>query len=183
MLRIRWDALLGRSSRGFTAAREPDMIIGYVQEAAADVRAKVRREDETAVILLVTTGAAAGTVVAGLLNGYWRPGELSSRIEWLWWTGMFFWLMGILMLVGALYRRTARLAGRTLERRRFYPGGFGGEVRPGPRSGDRVDLLVLEIRRLSAVGDAKQRYIRRGVWLMLLSITCCALSVFVSRLL
>ncbi|WP_326643125.1 hypothetical protein OG884_06435 [Streptosporangium sp. NBC_01755] len=183
MLRIRWDALLGRSAERSTAAREPDVIIGYVQEAFADARARVRREDETAVILLVTTGAAAGAVVAGLLNGYWRPGELSSKIEWLWWAGMFFWLMGILMLVGALYHRIAGLAGRTLERRRFYPGGFVGQVRPGPRSGDRVDLLVLEIRRLSAVGDAKRRYIRRGVWLMLISITCCALSVFVSRLL
>lgn len=182
MPRIRWDALLGRSSTRSAAAREPDMIIGYVQEAFADARARVRGEDETAVILLVTTGAAAGAVVIGLLNGYWRPGELSSKIEWLWWAGMFFWSMGILMLVGALYRRTAGLAGRTLERRRFYPGGFAGEIRPGPRPGDsedRVDLLVLEIRRLSAIGDAKRRYIRRSVWLMVFSITCCALSVFI----
>ncbi|MFC7649098.1 hypothetical protein ACFQX6_58225 [Streptosporangium lutulentum] len=46
----------------------------------------------------MTTGAAAGLIAAGLLGGQWRPQELPSQVEWLWWTGMFFWLMGILML-------------------------------------------------------------------------------------
>ncbi len=168
------------------------MILDYVQATLADARRRVRKENETAAILLFTTGAAAGAVAAGLLNGHWRPGELSSKIEWLWWTSMFFWLMGLLVLGAALYRRTAGLAGRALERRRFYPGGFAGETppEPDPRLGyrvgardaeARVDLVVLEIRRLNAVGDAKQRYIRRGVLLMTLSVVCCALSLLVDR--
>ncbi|MFB9680323.1 hypothetical protein [Streptosporangium vulgare] len=196
MLRIMRDTLPDRSRRRSTAEREPGMIFEYVQAMLADARRRVRREDETAAILLFTTGAAAGAVVAGLLNGHWRPGELSSRIEWLWWTSMFFWLMGLLVLAAALYRRTAGLAGRTLERRRFYPGGVAGDTppEPDPRLGywlasdaggraaeARVDLVVLEIRRLNAVGDAKQRYIRRGVLLMTFSIACCALSLIVDR--
>lgn len=187
VLRIMWDALRGRSRRRSTAEREPGRILDYVQATLADARGKVRRENETAAILLFTTGAAAAAVVVGLLNGHWRPGELSSKVEWLWWTSMFFWLMGILVLAGALWRRTAGLAGRALERRRFYPGGFAGDPSPGPdprlgyraEPGAGVDLLVLEIRRLNAFGDAKQRFIRRGVLLMTVSITCCALSVFV----
>ncbi|GAA4209873.1 hypothetical protein GCM10022252_76930 [Streptosporangium oxazolinicum] len=187
MLRIRWDALRGRSRRRFTAEREPGRILDYVQATLADARRRVRGEDETAAILLFTTGAAAGVVVVGLLNGHWRPGELSSKVEWLWWTSMFFWLMGILVLAGALWRRTAGLAARALERRRFYPGGFAGDPTPGPDprlgyevgSSAGVDLLVLEIRRLNALGDAKRRFVRRGVLLMTVSVACCALSVFV----
>ncbi len=194
VLRIVWDALPGRSRRRSAAEREPDRILDYVQATLADARRKVRREDETAAILLFATGAAAGAVAVGLLNGHWRPGELSSKIEWLWWTSMFFWLMGMLVLAGALYRRTAGLAGRALERRRFYPGGFADDPPPAPdpRLGyrvappaggldgeARVDLAVLEIRRLNAVGDAKQRYIRRSVLLMTFSIACCALSLLI----
>lgn len=194
VLRIMRDTLPDRSRRRSTAEREPGMIFEYVQATLADARRRVRREDETAAILLFTTGAAAGAVVVGLLNGHWRPGELSSRVEWLWWTSMFFWLMGLLVLAAALHRRTAGLAGRALERRRFYPGGFAGDTppEPDPRLGyrvgsdgrdaeARVDLVVLEIRRLNAVGDAKQRYIRRSVLLMTLSIVCCALSLLIDR--
>jgi hypothetical protein len=196
VLRIMWDALTGRSRRRSAAEREPGRILDYVQATLADARRRVRGEDETAAILLFATGAAAGAVVVGLLNGHWRPGELSSKVEWLWWTSLFFWLLGILVLVGALYRRTAGLAGRALERRRFYPGGFAGDTPPAPdprlgygvgpgahgRDAEaRVDLIVLEIRRLNAVGDAKHRYIRRGVLLMMVSVICCALSVLIDN--
>ncbi|MFF3440069.1 hypothetical protein [Streptosporangium sp. NPDC002721] len=196
MLRITWDALPGRSGRRSTAEREPVKILDYVQAALADARGRVRRENETAAVLLFTTGAAAVATVVGLLNGHWSPGQLSSRAEWLWWTSGFFWLMGLLVLAAALHRRTAGLAGRALERRRFYPGGFADETPPAPDprlgyrpepgaagrdAGARVDLAVLEIRRLDAVGDAKQRYIRRSVLLMTLSVVCCGLSVLIDR--
>ncbi|MEU8384114.1 hypothetical protein [Streptosporangium sp. NPDC048865] len=196
MLRIMWDALRARSRRRPTAEREPDRILDYVQAALADARRRVRGENETAAVLLFTTGAAAVAAVAGLLNGHWSPGQLSSRAEWLWWTSMFFWLMGLLVLAAALHRRTAGLAGRALERRRFYPGGFADDTPPEPDprlgyragpaatghdAGTRVDLAVLEIRRLDAVGDAKRRYVRRGVLLMTLSVACCALSVLIDR--
>ncbi|MEU3167666.1 hypothetical protein [Streptosporangium sp. NPDC006930] len=192
VLRITRDAPPGHSRRRPTAEREPDGILDYVQATLADARRKVRGEDETAAALLFTTGVAAGAVAVGLLNGHWRPGELSGKVEWLWWTSVFFWLMGILTLTGALCGRTSGLAGRVLERRRFYPGTFALDAPPEPdprlgygvgRSGRgtevRVDLLVLEIRRLNAVGDAKRRFIRRGVLLMMVSIACCALAVFV----
>jgi len=191
VLRIMWDALRGHSRRCPTAERESGGILGYVQETLADARRRVRVEDETAAILLFTTGAAAGAVVVGLLNGHWRPGDLSSKVEWLWWTSVFFWLVGILVLIGALCGRTSGLAGRVLERRRFYPGTSAGDAppEPDPRLGYRVgrggrgaevrvDLTILEIRRLNAVGDAKRRFTRRGVLLMMVSVACCALAVF-----
>ncbi|MFC7649099.1 hypothetical protein ACFQX6_58230 [Streptosporangium lutulentum] len=40
---------------------------------------------------------------------------------------------------------------------------------------------MLRIRRLSAVADAKHRYIRRGVILMLIAIACCELSVLIGQ--
>ncbi|MER5644671.1 hypothetical protein [Streptosporangium sp. NPDC002524] len=192
MLRIMRDTLPDHSRRRSTAEREPGMILDYVQATLADARRRVRRENETAAVLLFTTGSAAVAVAVGLLNGHWRPGELSSKVEWLWWTSMFFWLMGLLVLAAALHRRTARLAGRALERRRFYPGGFAGDTPPEPdprlgyRTGARdpearVDLVILEIRRLNAVGDAKQRYVRRSVLLMTFAVVCCALSLLVGR--
>lgn len=185
VLRIGWDTLLGRTPKVPSTVREPDRILGYVQTALVEGRGKVRREDETAVIILIAAGVVAGVVAVGLLNGYWRPGELSSKIEWLWWTGLFFWLLGILMLVAALHPRTSGLGARALERRRSYVGGFVAEARPEPRRDgsegrDRVDLLVMEIRRLSALADAKQRYIRRGVLLMLLSTAWCTLAALIS---
>ncbi|GAA2900064.1 hypothetical protein GCM10010517_65630 [Streptosporangium fragile] len=188
MLRIVWDALSGRPPEEAGPAREHDPIIGYIRETLADARQEVRRADETAVTLLATTGTAAGAVVAGLLDGRLRPGELPGRVEWLWWAGMLFWVLGLLLLVAALHPRSARLAGRALERRRAYPGGFAARVPAGPggrgrdpRSG--VDLLVLRIRALGAVSDAKECYIRRGVMLMLFSLACCVSAVFIDRML
>ncbi|MGC5015282.1 hypothetical protein ACLQ2R_31360 [Streptosporangium sp. DT93] len=171
------------------AAGRPDMLLDHIREALADARRRVRRENETAAVLLATTGAAIGAVVAGLATGYWRPGELPSQIEWLWWMGMFLWLTGLLVLGGALCPPIAAQAGRVLERRRCHLRGYAGGLRAGVppqgadgrRAGPRVDLLVLEIRRLNALADAKQRYIRRGALLMGFSLACCVLSVFVGR--
>ncbi|MFI6512080.1 hypothetical protein ACIBCT_31140 [Streptosporangium sp. NPDC050855] len=165
-------------------ARRPDMILDYVREALADARRRVRRENETAAVLLAATGAAAGAVVTGVTTGHWRPGELPGQTGWLWWTGAFLWVMGLLVLVGSLCPPIANLAGRALERRRCYLRGFTGRLRAahgaegeGPGGGPRIDLIVLEIRRLNALADAKHRYIRRSVLLMLLSIAFCVLPV------
>ncbi|MEU4829373.1 hypothetical protein [Streptosporangium sp. NPDC023615] len=176
--------LLVSARRDEDGAERPDMLLDYVREMLADARRRVRRENETAAVLLAAAGAAAGVVVAGLPSGYWRPGELPSQIEWLWWMGMFLWLTGLLVLGGALCPPVAALAGRTLERRRCHLRGYADRLRAGHeadgrRAGPRVDLLVLEIRRLNALADAKQRYVRRGVLLMVFSIACCALASFV----
>ncbi|MDP9850142.1 Pycsar system effector family protein [Streptosporangium lutulentum] len=188
MLKIVWDALLGRPPSGVTRVEEPDPILGQILGMLADAQTEVGRADQKGVILLVTTGAAAGLIAAGLLGGQWRPQELPSQVEWLWWTGMFFWLMGILMLAGAICPRSAGRAGQAVERRRSYVHGLTGEVLAESRAGRthrngqaRVDLIVLRIRRLSAVADAKHRYIRRGVILMLIAIACCELSVLIGQ--
>ncbi|MBB2910925.1 hypothetical protein FHS43_002190 [Streptosporangium becharense] len=188
MLRSVWDALPGRLPGGAARAQEHDPIVGYVRETRAEARREVRRADETAAILLAVTGAAAGGVVAGLLDGRLRPGELPGQVEWLWWAGMFFWLLGLLMLAAALHPRSARLAGRSVERRRSYPGGFTVSSPAGPardgRGHDarlRLDLVVLDIRSLGAVADAKERYVRRGIVLMLFSLACCVSSVLIGR--
>ncbi|MFD0891859.1 hypothetical protein ACFQ08_45520, partial [Streptosporangium algeriense] len=44
-----------------------------------------------------------------------------------------------------------------------------------------ADELVLRIRRLGAVAQAKDRYIRRGMFLFLVAAVCCLLSVAVGR--
>ncbi|MFS1303504.1 hypothetical protein [Streptosporangium longisporum] len=162
------------------------MILEYVREALADARRRVRRENETAAVLLAVTGAAAGAVVTGVTTGHWRPGELPGQTGWLWWTGAFLWVMGLLVLGGSLCPPIANLAGRALERRRCYLRGFTGRLRAahgaegeGPGGGPRIDLIVLEIRRLNALADAKHRYIRRSVLLMLLSIAFCVLPTLV----
>jgi MFS family permease len=188
VLKIVWDALLGRPPEGGTEAGEPDQILGQILAMLVDAQTEVGRADQKGVILLVTTGAAAGLIVAGLLGGQWRPHELPSQVEWLWWTGMFFWLAGILMLVGAIHPRSARLAGQAVDRRRSYVHGFTDEVLAELRAGStrrngqvRVDLIVLRIRRLSAMADAKYRYIRRATILMLIAIACCVLSVLIGQ--
>jgi Family of unknown function (DUF5706) len=184
VLKIMWDALLGRPPEGVTAAEEPDRILDQIRAMLVDAQIEVGRADQKGTILLVTTGAAAGLVFAGLLGGQWRPHELPSQVEWIWWTGMFFWLLGILMLVGAIHPRSARLAGQAVERRRSYVHSSTDEVREGSPHGNRqagVDLLVLRIRRLNAMADAKYRYIRRGIILFLISIACCVLSVLLGQ--
>jgi hypothetical protein len=184
VLKIMWDALLGRPPEGVTAVEEPDKILGQILAMLVDAQIEVGRADQKGTILLVTTGAAAGLIVAGLLGGQWRPHELPSQVEWIWWTGMFFWLAGILMLVGAIHPRSARLAGQAVERRRSYVHSSADEVRAGnPRRNRQagVDLLVLRIRGLNAMADAKHRYIRRGIILFLISIACCVLSVLLGQ--
>jgi hypothetical protein len=189
VLKIMWDALLGRPPEGVTAVEEPDRILGQILAMLVDAQIEVGRADQKGAILLVTTGAAAGLIFAGLLGGQWRPHELPSQVEWIWWTGIFFWLVGILMLVGAIHPRSARLAGQALERRRSYvhsltvhssdDGVRAGSPRRKRQAG--VDLLVLRIRRLNAMADAKHRYIRRGIILFLISIACCVLSVLLGQ--
>lgn len=182
--------------------QEPDQVLVYIAEVLADVRGKIGRADRKAAVL------AGVAVFGGLLAGRFRPQGLPGQVEWLWWTGVFFCVMAILMLAGALYPRSARLAGRAVERRRSYarrvqargphagvPGSGGSragaftegalaELRARMARQDtrvRADLLVLRIRKLSAMADAKCRYIRRGAILLLLSAACCLLAVVVGE--
>ncbi len=202
VLKIVGDTPAGHVSGGGAVRQERDETLGYITTVLADVRADIGRADRKAVALLVAA------VLGGLLGNGWRPEELPSQVEWLWWTGVFFCAMGTLMLAGALYPRSARLAGQTVERRRSYAGLAHAE---SPQDGDspvedsragafarsaladlrarmasqdnrvRADELVLGIRRLSAVADAKRRYVRRGTILLVVSVVCCALSVIVGQ--
>ncbi|MEV7011291.1 hypothetical protein [Streptosporangium sp. NPDC051022] len=184
-----------------------DETLSYIRQVLAEVRGDNGRANRKAIALLVTA------VAGGLLAGNWKPGRLPSQVEWLWWTGAFFCVMGILMFVGALLPLSARLAGRTVERRRSYAGrlqtwnppagddrtadppeqrsrgAFSEEaladLRARMRSQDTrigADTLVLRIRSLSAVAHAKNRYIRRGVLLLLIAVACCVFSVTVGQI-
>lgn len=179
-----------------------DETSAYITAVLADVRADIGTANRKAAVLL--TAAVAGL----LLGNGWRPDRLPSEVEWLWWTGVFFCVTGILMLVGALYPHSARLAGRAVERRRSYTAGTPAESVEADDTGPedsragafarsalaelrartagqdtriRADRLVLRIRALSAVADAKKRYVRRGTVLLTISVACCALSLAVGQ--
>ncbi|GAA3085462.1 hypothetical protein GCM10010485_24420 [Streptosporangium carneum] len=186
--------------------QEQDEVLSYLQDVLAEVRGDNRRADRKAVALLVT--AVLG--VLAVVN--WKPQVLPSQAEWLWWTGGFFCVMGVLASVGALHPLSAGLAGRTVERRRSYAGRLHAwtpstadaqagdppagrsrgafseealaELRARMRSQDprvSADMFVLRIRKLSAVAHAKNRYIRRGVLLLLVAVACCLLSAGIGQ--
>ncbi|WP_433242319.1 Pycsar system effector family protein [Streptosporangium sp. CA-135522] len=216
MLRIVRDTLAGRLSEEFkkseeetvpvsgegTVSRGRDEALSYIVAVLADVRDDIGRVNRKAAVLL------AAAVLGVVLGNRWRPGDLPSQVEWLWWAGVFFCVMGILMLVGTLYPRSARLAGQTVERRRSYAGRVHADGPPpadspvddsragafarsalaelrqrlaGQDTRLRADRLVLRIRRLSAVADAKRRYVRRAVILLVVSVACCLVSVVIGQ--
>ncbi|MGV9773760.1 Pycsar system effector family protein [Streptosporangium sp. NPDC003464] len=202
MLKIVRDTLAGHVSGGGTVRQEQDEVVAYIAAVLAEVRGDIGRADRKAAVL------AAAAVLGVLLGNRYGPDGLPSQVEWLWWAGVFFCVMGVLMLAGALYPRSARLAGQAVERRRSYAGRLYDE---DPHAGEapvedsragafarsaladlrartaaqdtrvRADRLVLDIRRLSSVADAKKRYVRRGVILLVISLCCCALSVTVGQ--
>ncbi|MFF5210693.1 Pycsar system effector family protein [Streptosporangium sp. NPDC000396] len=206
MLKIVRDTLPGRASSGDSpgdpARQERDGTLAYIAETLADVREEIFRADRKAVALM------AAAVFGGLLAGRLRPQELPGQVEWLWWAGVFFCVMAIVVLAGAVYPRIVRLAGRAVERRRFYSvrahapspradvprpedsraGAFAdsalADLRARMASQDtrvRADRLVLRIRKLSSIAAAKDRYIRRGTLLLLISVVCCLLSVVIGQ--
>ncbi|GAA4227740.1 hypothetical protein FHR32_000738 [Streptosporangium album] len=202
MLKTVRDTLAGRISGGGAVGEDRDETLSYITGVLADVRVDIGMADRKAAVLL------AAAVAGVFLGNGWRPDRLPGEVEWLWWTGVFFCVTGILMLVGALYPRSARLAGRTVERRRSYAARTHAE---SPRADDtepedsragafarsalaelrartarrdtrvRADQLLLRIRALSALADAKKRYIRRGRILLAASVICCALSLVIGQ--
>ncbi|GHH66451.1 hypothetical protein GCM10017673_11950 [Streptosporangium violaceochromogenes] len=189
-----------------TVSQGPDEVLAHIQAVLAEVRDDNARADRRAAGLL---GAA---VFGGLAACVWSPGGLPGQTEWLWWTGGFLCVMGILTLAAAIHPLSAGLAGRAVERRRSYAGRLhawsppaeeapAGNGSPGRSRGAfseealaelrarmsardtrvRTDALVLDIRGLSAVAHAKRRYIRRGVFLLLIAAVCCLLSVAVGQ--
>ncbi|MEV8632600.1 hypothetical protein AB0395_13175 [Streptosporangium sp. NPDC051023] len=206
MLKIVRGTPSAHGSREGAVPQEQDEVLSYLGEVLADARGANGRADRKAIGLLVAA------VLCAVAAGMWKPQELPSQVEWLWWTGGFFCVMGILMFGAALHPLSAGFAGRTVERRRSYAGRLhawrppaadadagvaqGGrsrgafseealaELRARMRGQDTrisADMLVLRIRRLSAVAHAKNRYIRRGLLLLLVAAVCCLLSVTIGQ--
>lgn len=149
-------------SREGRVRQEPDEVLSHIQAVLAEVRDDNGRANRRAAVLL------AVAVLGGLVASGWRPQELPSQVEWLWWTGVFFCAMGGLALVGALHPLTARLAGRTVERRRSYAGRLhawgpnavnlpAGKPPPGRSRGAFSEEALAELRTRMRGQDTRVR--------------------------
>ncbi|MEU4232405.1 Pycsar system effector family protein [Nonomuraea sp. NPDC026600] len=154
-----------------------------------DLRAEIGRADQKAAVMLATAGVGVGALAGALLAGSWNPGKLPAGVAWLWWLGVVLCSMGIIGLAAAIYPRSARAANRLRRRRSQFVGPFSetlitnlhGAGTTGAPHGQKAFMLE-EIRRLSAIADAKYRGIQRSMLLLLGAIVCCLVVPVLAQL-
>ena len=145
-----------------------------------DLRAEIGRADQKAAVMLATAGVGVGALAGALLAGSWNPGKLPPGVAWSWWLGIVLCSMGIIGLATAIYPRSIPAADRLRRRRSQFVGHFTETLITSLREAEGTGapraqnaFLLKEIRRLSAIADAKYRGIRRSMLLLLGAIVCC----------
>ncbi|MFF4414632.1 hypothetical protein ACFYY8_19070 [Streptosporangium sp. NPDC001559] len=201
---------IGRDSQGVPregeVAQERDEVLSYLDEVLAEVRADNRGQNRKAVALLVAAVLAA--VVAGMLKPGVLPGQVEWL--W-WTGAFFCTMGAVMLvgalhplssgLAGRTIERRRSYAGRLhtwsppvrqededRTRSGRSRGAFSDEALAelwarlgGQDAQTGADDLVLRIRRLGAVAQAKDRYIRRGMLLFLVAAVCCLFAVVVGQ--
>ncbi|MFD1535454.1 Pycsar system effector family protein [Nonomuraea guangzhouensis] len=141
-----------------------------------DLRAEIGRADQKAAVMLATAGVGVGALGGALLAGSWNPGKLPAGVAWLWWLGIVLCSMGIIGLAAAIYPRSVHAADRLRRRRSQFVGQYSETLMTSLEADSphaQKAFLLEEIRRLSAIADAKYRGIRYGMLLLLGAIVCC----------
>lgn len=147
----------------------------YGAQLLAEAREELNRADTKAQVLLGIVGLGLGATAGGLFAGDWSPFSLPNEVEWLWWLGATGSLLALVCLAGAVYPRTTR-RGRNKSETVTY---FGDILQFGTveaASKALMESCTLDLARVSdqllqvsRIVDRKYRLIRRGFWLLLIS--------------
>ncbi len=109
-----------------------------------EVREELVRADGKASLLLAAASVVIAAVLSAMLAGSWDPRLLDDRIEWLWWLGAAFGVLGFVGLGYAVIPRTKFRGIRTPSIIAFY-----GDIVAAPA--DELDSLLAST---AAMGDA-----------------------------
>ncbi|MFC4534072.1 Pycsar system effector family protein [Sphaerisporangium dianthi] len=162
--------------------------LGRLLELLSEVRGEIGRADQKAAIVLGAAGVGAGALVGAAASGQWSRRAIPGPLLWSWWAGVLAFFLGILALTAALYPRAAP---RSPGSGRAYFGEFAETFtaavalgRENPDEGTRrsVELAAGQLRRLGAIVDRKYGLIRWGMLLLLVSLSCCAVSFLLAQI-
>lgn len=160
-----------------------DAALRHTASLLASTREELVRADAKASLLLASAGVAVGAVLAAMLAGSWRPGDLADAVEWLWWLGTLVISTGLAALGVAVYPRT-----RTPGPRPATIAYFGDVLAADQASlAQRLEAapaaeeaLVDQLWHVSVIVRRKYVAIQYSLWATASGLVACVLSAVVS---